>query len=166
MWKLFLILIPLSLHLFVGMYFSVQAALYLFAGLFFLLPTVMLFKEDVYEKYWSLVNPWMQKNLEQKDETFRRKNKRMNILSWYLLAILFFFQGSMARADEKLFAGMSPETLLQVMVGLLVLLLVAGVANHLIIKKSRTNGDVIFWSILVGVGLFGMMAIMVSRLII
>ncbi len=166
MWKLVLILIPLLLYLFLGMYYGVQTTLYAFSGLFFLLPTLTLVKSDFYERYWSLVNPWMQKSLEQKDETFRRKNKWMNIISWYILSFLFFLQGSFASTEAKLFENLAPGSLVPMVLGIVFLVLAAGVANHLIIKKSRTNGDVIFWSILAGVVLFGMITILVSRLLV
>lgn len=142
----------------------------LLAVSFLVMAILFSIKGEYYEKYLSFVNPVLSRAYSDKGQEFIRKNRRNNVICYYLLAVVM---GLNAYTQIKVMAATNTQTMFNwrdfwpFWVVLLISIFLMNHISVLITKKSKTADELLTWNILAGVVLaiilLGTMSIFIAR---
>lgn len=143
-------LFMLIFYLCIGTVLGLKWVVLLSALLFLTMATVFLIREDYYITYIKLVNPSYLKTAEEKGEKFKKQNRITNIVCWYILAVVFLFEGSVM-ANMKLLDLFSAKQLFAFSAAIFAFSTIMFAASIFVYRKSKTNAQFIGYSVIIGV---------------
>jgi len=108
-------------------------------------------KKEYYYKYVALINPKYNEICDEKGEEFKNKNRRTNIICWYLMSILFLFQVAITRENRVLFEGMAGKDLILFLGIIMLFSILIFLISMYILKKSKSNGEFVGYSVILGI---------------
>ncbi|MCK5764075.1 MAG: hypothetical protein KAH05_08145 [Clostridiales bacterium] len=130
-------------------------AMKILAGMYFLLATGFILKKDFHGKYWRFMNPKYQMLLEEKGETFGRKDRKSTIISYYLMSIVMFLNSRMIRFTITETREMLKLSTMVKMGGLfLAISIIIAVVGNNFLKESKTYNEYYAKMIIIGLVLF------------
>lgn len=122
--------------------FLIMSFIFLTMGIMF------SFKKELYDKHIKFVSPKLYHNFNLKDEKFKDRNRKTNILCLYLLSLSTF-------VNSNLYSTVSPDFVLKFdfknILIIAIFVLIIYFLSFYIFKKSKTNTQYIIFSILLGI---------------
>lgn len=118
------------------------------SGVFLIMGILFSFKKEFYDKCIKFVSPKFYDNFNLKDEKFKERNRKTNIVCLYLLSVATFM-------NSRLCSAISPEFTTKLnFKNILITSSFAFVIYFLssyIFKKSKNNTQYVIFSVLLGI---------------
>lgn len=129
---------------------------------FAIMATVFLVNNEAYYKYMKYMNINSYQIMENKSEAFNRKNLKINIFCYYILAVVMLFHAIVGRNDALDFLIASGKDLFYYLIIVVIVGFLSIFTGNKIVESSNSNKEYILMAI--GVGIF-MSVIIVAGLL-
>ncbi|WP_130807476.1 hypothetical protein [Senegalia massiliensis] len=155
----FLTILYLGLSYLLG----VTKVMFILSATFFIMATLFSYNKQYYDKYFMFINPKQHKIIYEKHERFRKKHRLTSIISFYILSIIMFINGTIG-----IESNLPNEYLLTIRDFIIVagIMLIIGIivyfTDSYILKKSKYNKEYIIWSILLSLVIVGIVFVAIE----
>ncbi|WP_461615190.1 hypothetical protein [Clostridium sp. Marseille-QA1073] len=118
------------------------------SGVFLAMGILFSLKKEFYDKYIKFVSPKFYDNFNLKDEKFKERNRKTNIVCLYLLSVATFM-------NSRLCSAISPEfttklNFKNILITSSFAFLIYFLSSY-IFKKSKNNTQYVIFSVLLGI---------------
>ncbi|MDP4143086.1 MAG: hypothetical protein Q8936_01200 [Bacillota bacterium] len=135
---------------------GVGVTIFILAIIFLVQATLFTIKPEFHDKFIEFMNPALYDIYKEKGADFIGKKRRINIICYYILSVLFIFNSIMQMKISRRL-GTQPlfnyKDYLIIAVIMIPLAVVVGYVSRFILKKSKTASEDLAWNLILGIGI-------------
>lgn len=118
------------------------------SGAFLIMGALFSFKKEFFDKYIKFASPKFYDNFNSKDEKFKERNRKTNIVCLYLLSVSAFM-------NSRFCSAISPEFTTKfdfknILITSIFAFIIYFLSSY-IFKKSKSNAQYVIFSVLLGI---------------
>ncbi|KPU26972.1 hypothetical protein TR13x_07540 [Caloranaerobacter sp. TR13] len=144
---LFIVILCLILSYLLGL----SMVMLVLSAVLFIMAVLFSYNKQYYSKYIMLITPKRSKIMSEKDEVFKEKYRKANIVSFYILAILMFINGIIRVNDKLSYKSLLTTKDFTIIGGIALSIgIIIYFVDYYFLKKSRDHEEYMIKSVILG----------------
>ncbi|WP_427339838.1 hypothetical protein [Caloranaerobacter sp. DY30410] len=138
------------LYLILSYLLGLSTAMLILSAVLFIMAVLFSYNEQYYNKYIMFTTPKRSKITNEKDEVFKEKDRKANIVSFYILSILLFVNGIIRVNDKSSRSLLTTKDFIIIAGIALSIGIVIYFVDNYFLKKSREHEEYMIKSVILG----------------
>ncbi|SHH20520.1 hypothetical protein SAMN02745135_00048 [Caloranaerobacter azorensis DSM 13643] len=139
------------LYLILSYLLGLSTTMFILSAILFIMAVLFSYDEQYYSKYIMFITPKRSKITSEKDEVFKKKDRKVSIVSFYIISILLFINGIIKINDKSSYKSLlSTKDFITITGIAFVIGLVSYLIDNYFLKKSKEHEEYLIKSVMLG----------------